>query len=406
MAHIQAMKFPDKPLALAEFIPMLALTVSLVAMSTDAMLPALGVIGKDLGVHDVNRTQLIVTALFLGFGLGQFLVGPLSDSFGRKRVIYLGFAVFIAGCVMSMLASSFAMMLAGRALQGLGAAAPRVVPVAIVRDGYEGRAMARIMSFIMAVFILVPTIAPIIGQTIFLAAGWRAIFGFLAIIAVIAVLWFGLRQPETLPPQKRRPFSLAAISAGVIQIIRTRTAVGYTLCAGLVFGVFMSYLGTSRQVFQDVYDTGVDFPYYFGAAAITIGIGAVSNAKLVMRFGMRRIAFLALLSACLLSAGFAAYVQAIDALPPLPAFMSWLLATFTAMGFLFGNMNALAMEHLGDLAGLGAAFVGCVSTLIALTIGWLIGQGFDGGVLFLVAGFAAMTLGGLLVMRIVERRWG
>ena len=385
---------------------MLALTVSLVAMSTDVILPALGTIGAALGVADVNDTQLIVSALFLGFGIGQFLVGPLSDSFGRKPVVYLGYAVFITGCLVSMLAGNFASMLIGRALQGLGAAAPRVVSVAIVRDGYEGRAMARIMSFVMAVFILVPTIAPMIGQVIMLAGGWHAIFAFLLVMALVALGWFGLRQPETLAAARRRPFSLGAIAAGMIEIAGIRSAVGYTVCAGLLFGVFMSYLGTARQVFQEVYATGTDFPYYFGAAAITIGIGSFSNAKLVMRFGMRRIVFLALLAASLLGGGFALYAWGMAGKPPLALFMAWLLGTFTCRGFVFGNLNALAMERLGHIAGLGAAVVGSASTLTALPIGWLIGRAYDGGVLFLVVGFAFLTFGALIVTRVVEGRWG
>jgi DHA1 family bicyclomycin/chloramphenicol resistance-like MFS transporter len=400
------MRRPVKPLPLGEFIPMLALTVSLVAMSTDVMLPALGAIGADLGVADVNDTQLIVTSLFLGFGVGQLFAGPLSDSFGRKRVIYVGFAVFIAGCLISMLATNFTMMIVGRVLQGLGAAGPRVVPVAIVRDGYEGRAMARIMSFVMAVFILVPTIAPAIGQWFYLAGGWRATFQLLLGMALLAVFWFGVRQPETLPATRRRAFSVRNIALGVVEVVGVRSAVGYTLCAGLIFGVFMSYLGTSRQVFQDVYDTGTAFPYYFGAAAITIGIGSIFNGQLVMRFGMRRIAFLAFLISSMLSAGFSVYVIAVGGLPPLMVFMTWLLATFSCMGFLFGNLNALAMEHLGHIAGLGAAFIGFTSTMIALPLGWLIGQGFDGGVLFLTAGFAGLAFLGLIVMRVTEGRWG
>ncbi len=400
------MRRPVKPLPLGEFIPLIALTVSLVAMSTDVMLPALGAIGADLGVTDINDTQLIVTSLFLGFGVGQLVAGPLSDSFGRKRIIYLGFAVFITGCLISMLATSFTMMVVGRALQGLGAAGPRVVPVAIVRDGYEGRAMARIMSFVMAVFILVPTIAPAIGQWFFLAGGWRATFQLLLGMALVALCWFAIRQPETLPASRRRPFSARNIALGFVEVMGVRTAVGYTLCAGLIFGVFVSYLGTSRQVFQDVYGTGTDFPYYFGAAAITIGIGSIFNGQLVMRFGMRRIAFLAFLISSMLSAGFSVYVISVGGLPPLMVFMTWLLATFSCMGFLFGNLNALAMEHLGHIAGLGAAFIGFTSTMIALPLGWLIGQGFDGGVLFLTAGFAGLAFAGLIVMRVTEGRWG
>ena len=202
------MTAPTKPLGIPEFVTLLAMMVSILALSIDAMLPALGQIGVDLGVSDVNDTQLIISAMFLGFAAGQIIAGPVSDSFGRKPVIYGGYAVFIVGCMASMMATNFETMLAGRVLQGLGAAAPRIVSLALVRDGYEGRAMARIMSIVMAIFILVPAVAPGVGQVTLLFAHWRVIFGLLLLMAVIALVWFAARQPETLAVSDRRKFSV------------------------------------------------------------------------------------------------------------------------------------------------------------------------------------------------------
>ena len=216
MAYPASMNAPAKPLGMPEFVTMLAMMISILALSIDVMLPVLDRIGAELGVVDVNDTQLIVSGMFLGFAAGQIIAGPLSDSFGRKPVIYGGYAVFIAGCVMSMTAASFEIMLAGRVLQGLGAAAPRIVSLALVRDGYEGRAMARIMSIVMGAFILVPAIAPSIGEAILLVSGWRAIFALLLVMALIATVWFAARQPETLPATQRRKFSLANIAGGIV----------------------------------------------------------------------------------------------------------------------------------------------------------------------------------------------
>ncbi|MBT6094908.1 MAG: multidrug effflux MFS transporter [Rhodospirillaceae bacterium] len=399
------MKAPTKPLSIGEFVPMLALTVSLVAMSTDVMLPALDTIGRDLAVSNPNDTQLIVSMLFLGYALGQLLAGPLSDSFGRKPVVYLGFSIFLVGCLMSMLATDINLMLAGRVLQGLGVAGPRVVPIAIVRDGYEGRAMARIMSFIMAVFILVPTLAPLIGQGVFVLAGWRATFTLLFVMAVIALVWFGLRQPETLPPEKRRVFSVRNVISGIVEICTIRITIGYTITAGLIFGAFIGYLGSSRQIYQDAYNTGLLFPVYFGAAAIAIGAGSVLNAKLVMRLGMRRLSWSAMTFTTVSAAGFALIVHDAGGLPEFWLFMAWLMTLFFCMGLLFGNLNALAMEPLGHMAGLGAAFVGCGSTLVALPLAWFVGGSFNGGVLPLVLGFAGLGMASLVVMRLTDGRW-
>ncbi len=382
---------------------MLALMVSLLALSIDAMLPALGEIGRDLELADTNDAQLVVTAMFLGFAVGQIAAGPLSDSFGRKPVIYGGYVIFIIGCVMSMAADGFAVMLAGRVLQGLGAAAPRIVSIALVRDGYEGRAMARIMSIVMAIFILVPAIAPAIGQGVMLVTDWRAIFGLLLVMAVIAFTWFAARQPETLAREVRRRFSLGNVADGVREALGYRAMTGYTLAAGIIFGAFVGYLSSAQQVFQSAYDTGQWFSVYFGAAALAIGAASIVNSKVVMRLGMRYMTWRALIGLTAISCLFVPVVLAGDGLPPLWVFMGWLLVAFFCTGILFGNFNALAMEPVGHMAGLGAAVVGSISTLISLPIGWLVGAAFDGTVMPLVTGFAVMGAVSLAVMWWTER---
>jgi len=286
----------EQKMRFGEFVALTALMMSLVALSTDAMLPALPEIGRDLGVQRSNDNQLIISLLFLGLALGQMVYGPLSDSTGRKPAIYAGFALFISGCLLAFFARSFPMMLAGRVLQGVGAAGPRIVTVALVRDQYEGRAMARVMSFVMTVFILVPVIAPVLGQGLLIVAHWRAIFGVYLGLALITVTWFGLRQPETLVPSQRIPFSLDRIVKAIREIIGNRIAFGYTIAAGLMFGAFIAYLNSAQQVFQEQYGLGRLFPFYFAFLALALGSASFMNARLVMRYGMRSLSRTALLA--------------------------------------------------------------------------------------------------------------
>ncbi len=387
-----------------EFVTLTALVISLVALSIDIMLPALQQIAGDLGAPRANDSQLIVSALFAGLAAGQIVYGPLSDSIGRKPAIHAGLVLFILGCLMSILATSFTVMLAGRVLQGLGAAGPRSVIIALVRDQYEGRAMARIMSLVMAVFIMVPALAPGIGQIILMVAHWRAIFGFLLAVAAISLIWFALRQPETLAPERRVGFSPSRIVLAVRETCGNRVAFGYTVASGLIFGAFVGYLNSAQQIFQIQYRLGALFPLYFAVLALAIGGASLVNARLVMRHGMRRLSAwaLGLLTGLSLAFLVLAYVLAAGA-PPLWALMAYLVVAFFCIGMLFANFNALAMAPLGHIAGVGAAVVGSLTTLISMTLGAAIGQAYDGSVLPLVAGFALLGLAAIAVMRWTER---
>lgn len=392
-------------LPFVEFVALLALMTSIVAMSIDAMLPALDAIGADLALEDPNDAQLVVSALFFGFAAGQLIVGPLSDSVGRRPVICGGYALFIAGCVLSAFAETLTVMILGRVLQGLGAAGPRIVSISLVRDCVEGPAMARIQSIVMSVFILAPAIAPSIGQAVSALAGWRAIFGVLLALGAIALLWFTARQRETLNPADRRPFTLAAIRDGARSALSMRVVAGYTLTAGLIMGAFIGYLSSAQQIFQVTYRSGGLFPLYFGLAALSIGAATVLNAVMVLRFGMRRLSLLSAAGVMVVSILFLAATLAADGRPDFLTFMVWLLVNFFCIGFLFGNLNALAMEPLGDMAGLGASVIGAVSTFVALPLGWFIGDQFDGGVTALAAGFAVLSALALAAMLWTERRF-
>jgi len=380
----------------------MATLMSLVALSIDAMLPALGEIGRDLGVERANDVQLVVTLIFVGIAVGQLAYGPLSDSAGRKPALLAGLGLFMIGCLFSLFSQSFPMMLTGRLLQGLGAAGPRIVTIAVIRDQYEGRLMARVMSLAMAIFIIVPIIAPTMGQGILLVADWRAIFGAFLAIAVATALWFTIRQPETLPVDRRVPFTLSRISSGFREVLTTRAALGYAVAAGLASGPFLAYLSTAPQMLQVQYGLGKSFPLYFALLAIALGAASLSNAKLVMRYGMKALARRALAMMGLLSVGFFVVAYLAEGHPSLWALMVYLLLVFFCEGILYGNLNALAMEPIGHIAGIGAAVVGALSLVISIAGGALIGQAYNGTVLPLVAGFGLLGLAALAAMRWTE----
>ncbi len=385
-----------------EFIILIALIISLVALSIDAMLPALPLIAADLGVQRINDSQYVISVFFAGMALGQIFFGPLSDSIGRRPAIISGFTLFALGCLLSIFAVNFEQMLLGRLLQGVGAAGPRIVSIALVRDRFKGREMARVMSFVMTVFILVPVFAPAFGQLVLMLADWRFIYVMFLLLVVILVLWFWMRQPETLASEQRVHFSFAQLFQDIGAICRIRCSLGYTLAMGFIFGGFIGYLSSSQQIFQVQYQLQDLFPVYFGILACSIGFASLCNAALVMRFGMRRLSSYAMIGICLLSVPFLLMVIMQDGHPPLFQLMAYLFPLFFCFGILFGNLNALAMEPLGHIAGLGSALVGSVSTLMSVVFGVVVAGAYDQTVIPLVAGFAVLGLAGLMTMRWTE----
>lgn len=385
-----------------EFVILVSTLMALTALSIDTMLPALAQIGSDLQVQNANDRQLVISMIFLGLAVGQLFFGPLSDSTGRKPAIYAGLGLFMFGTLLSMFAVNFPMMLAGRLLQGVGISAPRAVTLALVRDQFAGRAMARVMSFVMTVFILVPMLAPTMGQAILSFAGWRTIFGSFLLLATIALLWFALRQPETLAPENRAPFTIRRIINTTQAIMKNRLAFGYTVTAGLVSGAFIGYLNSAQQIFQEQYALGERFPIYFGVIASSIGLASLSNSRLVMQLGMRLLVRGSLLIIFVLSVIALGIAIFFAGQPPLWIFMTFLMMSFFCVGVLFGNLNALAMEPLGHIAGIGAAIVGSLSTLISVLLGTVIGQSYNGTILPLVIGLAVLAGLSFLVVRWAE----
>lgn len=388
-----------------EFVLLMAAMMSLVALCIDVMLPAFPWIAADLDVASANDVQLVVATMFVGLAVGQPLYGPLSDSIGRKPAMHAGFAILAAGTLLALFANSFAVLLAGRFLQGLGAAGPRTVSIALVRDRFRGSDMARVMSFIMTVFILVPILAPAVGQGVLLLTGhWRAIFAFILLFSVAVQVWLTLRQPETLPPALRRPFTLVSVRMAIFEVLRNAPAMVYTLVAGCTFGAFMGYLNTCQQIFGAQYGLGARFPLVFAGLALSAGLAAMLNGHLVVRLGMHRLTFAALHVIMVLSWSLFLLGWATGGQPPLWAFLSPLVAWFFCIGFIFGNINAMAMEPLGHVAGSAAAVIGTLTTLLAVALGFLTGRAYDGTVLSLVTGFAVLTTASVLLTRAVRHR--
>ncbi|MTI09834.1 multidrug effflux MFS transporter [Curvivirga aplysinae] len=398
------MKKDRKHIHKAELIALCAMLTSLVAMSIDSMLPALQIMGQELGVLAENDNQLVVSVLFSGFAIGQLFMGPLSDSIGRKLAIFFGLGLFLFGSILCVTAESFETMLWGRFIQGLGVAGPRIVTMALIRDLYEGRGMAQIMSFIMAVFIIVPALAPSVGQAILAVAEWRWIFLTLIIMAAIGFIWLLTRQPETLDKEKRLPFSPKQIWTGIKETCATRASFGYTIAAGIIFGAFIGYLSSAQQIFQDVYDAGENFPIYFGVLALAIGAASLVNGKLVVKYGMRNLLIKALMAKIVICFAFLPFVLFAEGRPDLLYFMIWGMSAFFCTGILFGNFNALALEPLGHIAGIASSVIGALSTLISIFLGYAVGNAYDFNVTPLVAGFGFLSLLGLFVVYWTERK--
>ena len=391
-----------KKINFAEFVAMLALCMSLVALSIDTMLPALPDIGVAYDIMRLNDQQYMITFLFAGLAIGQLIAGPLSDSLGRKAGIYIGIIIFIIGSLISYFSHTYEVMLAGRFIQGLGASSPRVVTIAMVRDRYEGRDMARVMSYIMGVFILVPALAPAFGQGIMFVADWRSIFLVFIAIAATIYLWVGLRCEETLSPEDKRRFTLPVIWNGLITVCTNKMTICYTVSAGLIFGALMGYINSAQQIFQNHYNVGDMFALYFGITALTLGVAFFVNARLVRRLGMRCVVIWSLVALICVAVIFSLFEYFVDGNVPLLGFVVFMMASSFCMGMCFGNFNALAMVPMGTMAGIASSVIGAVSLVVAITLGGAVGQFYDGTLFPLTFGILGASVLALLFAKIAE----
>jgi DHA1 family bicyclomycin/chloramphenicol resistance-like MFS transporter len=386
------MNSQPKPVSNFEFISLMALLMSLLALAIDSVLPALSQLGSDLQVAEGNDIQLVLSSIFFGMAFGLIFYGPISDSFGRKKTIYLGVGVFILGDLISLFAVDFNMMIIGRVIQGFGAAACRVVSLAMIRDKFEGPEMGRVMSLIVMFFIIVPAIAPSIGQGILWIGDWRAIFAFVFVVSLLSIVWLHFRQEETLIVEKRLPFTITVILHGIKETLSNKTSRNYMLASGFIFGSFIGYLSSSQQLLQVHYQLGEQFALYFGVLALAVGLSSFANSKLVMRYKMVNLCLVSLTGLLTFSAMFLAYCLLITGEPALLVLMMYLSATFFCFGILFGNLNALAVQPLGHIAGVATSVISSIQTLISVFIGGYIGYLYNGSVMPLTIGFLICAL--------------
>lgn len=387
-----------------EFIALMASLMSLVALSIDALLPALKQIGIAIQIQNPADNQLLITLIFLGLGFGQLIFGPISDSLGRKPVIYVGFIIFIIASIICVMATSLEMMLFGRLLQGIGLSAPRTISTAMVRDSFSGDYMAKIMSFIVVIFILIPVVAPALGKLMLDAYGWKFIFNSQLIYGAIVIFWLYKRQPETLKKEHRVPFKLTLFTNGAKEFLKHKQTIVFTLVSGFITGSFMVYLSASEHVFREQYNLSEEFPYIFAGLAISVGLATFLNGTFVMRFGMLNLVkvFMSLFTLVALTYVFMFYGKANPSIEVLLLFFG---LQFFAIGFLFGNLRALAMQPIGHIAGVGAAINGFVSTIMAVPIATFIGRYVTDTSLPLFLGFFVCGTLSLFLLAILHLRW-
>jgi DHA1 family bicyclomycin/chloramphenicol resistance-like MFS transporter len=387
-----------------EFIALMAMLFATIAFSIDAMLPALPALAAEFSAGAPNRVQLVVTIFVLGMGLGTLFAGPLSDRFGRKPVILAGAGLYILSAFLATQVASLEALLAARLAQGLGAAGPRVVALAIIRDLYAGRGMAQIMSFVMIVFTLVPAMAPSLGAVLTGFAGWRAVFWAFCIFATISSLWLGVRLPETLAPSARRPFSLPALRGAIVEMVTHPIVRLSILVQGLSFGTLFTMISTVQPIYEQSFGRAESFPLWFGLVAVCGASASFLNAALVMRLGMRRLiaAMLAAqlgLSALMLAALAAGLAG--DAL--FAVFVVWQTSVFFQAGLTIGNLNAIAMEPMGHIAGMAASVIGAIATVLAVLFAVPVSLAFDGTPLPTAVAIFTFTTLSVLLMRAMAR---
>lgn len=387
-----------------EFVALMASLMSIVALSIDALLPALPEIGAYLNVVNTTDNQLLITMIFLGLGFGQLLFGPLSDSFGRKPIVYFGFIVFIFASIICVTTERFEVMIIGRILQGVGLSSPRSLALSMIRDSYSGDYMAKIISIVVMFFILVPIIAPTLGQFLMSFFNWESIFYFNLVFGIGIMIWFWQRQPETLPKDKRIKFSTHLFIDGAKEFFKYKEAVAFTFVSGFITGSFMVYLSTAQQIFQEQYQLAEMFPYIFASLAISVGLATFMNSRLVVKYGMWRIAYLATIAYAAISVLYLILFWSGNN-PSIYILLTFFALQFFAVGFLFGNLRAIAMQPLGHIAGIGAAINGFISTVMAVPIANYIGGFVIDSVLPIFIGFSIFGILSLLVFVVMRRHF-
>lgn len=384
-----------------EFIALAAALMALNALAIDIMLPGLQQIGESLNVAEENHRQYVISAYFGGMAAALLIYGPLSDRFGRRGPLLVGLTIYVLAAFAAVFAPTFEILLALRFIQGVGAASTRVIAVSVVRDRFGGRAMAEVMSLIFMTFMVIPVIAPSLGQLMMMFANWHMIFVLMAAIAAAVTVWTWVRLPETLHPEDRRTIDIASILQGFTIVLSNRTSLGYTLASTAVFAALFGFINSAQQIYVGIYGLGALFPILFAVVAGMMAVSSFLNSRLVSRVGMRRLSHGALLGFIAVSAIWFAW--SLTGPVPLTAFVILFALAMMQFGWIGSNFNSIAMEPLGHIAGTASSIQGFIQTLGGGVVGALIGQAFDGTVTPLAAGFCGVSIVALALVLLAER---
>lgn len=390
-----------RPMGFPEFVLIVAAIMALNPLAMDMMLPALPNIGATFQISDANRLQSVLSVYMLGFGLGQFAIGPLTDRFGRRPVLLAGIAMYCVASVLAIMATTFETLLMARLVQGLGTATTRVIATSVVRDCYSGRRMASVMSLTTIVFMAVPVLAPAFGQMVMLLSRWQGIFIVLTVCGVLMLAWSALRLPETLPPAARKSIAIRDVLGAYRQTICNRQTLGYALAAGGAQAALFAYIFNSQQIFTEIFRLGVYFPLAFAGIAVGIAIAGFCNSQLVGRFGMRMISHGALIAQTTIC--IVLLVAQMAGMLSLPLFLALSVLLMFCFGMMFSNFTALAMEPQGHIAGTASSMYGSVTTLIGVGLGYAISQRYNDTLTPLLIGFLLCSFATLAVVLIFEK---
>ena len=378
-----------------EFVVLMGLIQALQALAIDMMLPALGHLSHDLGVTSANQRQLVIGVFLIGSGLGSLFPGPLADRFGRRRVLLVCLALYVLLSLGCALVSNFAMLVALRLMLGLSSAGLTVLPSAIIRDQFEGDRMARLQSVVGMVFMIVPMLAPSLGQAVLLVASWRWIFGMMVLLGGCVSLWVLLRLPETLSPQLRQPFRAATLLGSLTTVFTHRATSGYVIGMALLMGGVFGYINSTQQLVAEHFGAGKMFPLIFGGMALAMASTNFANARIVMRFGARAVSHCALL--VYLAVSMMQLALALSGDETLWSFVPLMTLNMCLMGFLGSNFSAISLQPFARNAGAAASGQAFVRMLLASSLGALVGQAYDGtarplAAMLLFSGFGALGL--------------
>ncbi|SNR65163.1 multidrug effflux MFS transporter [Puniceibacterium sediminis] len=391
-----------KSLPYWEFVAIIALLMALNAAAIDVYIPALTDVGSALGVTSDNQRQWVITAYVLGFGGAQIIYGPLSDRFGRRKVLFVGLGIYVAAAFAAIFTPTFGILVGLRVIQGIGAAATRVVALSVVRDRFRGPKMASVMSLVMMVFMVMPVFAPNLGSAILVFGTWRELSAVMFLLGVGAFAWAWIRLPETLHPEDRRELTAKRVFEAFRIIFTNRQAFGYTLATGAFFGVLFAFIAQAEQIYTQVYGIGPTFTLYFSLVACFMSASSFANSRLVARFGTRRLSHGALTGFTLIAALHLCVAISFGGAAPFWLFLALLIPQFCLFGFIPTNFNSLAMDPLGHVAGTASAVLGTVQTLGGGILGGVVGYFYNGSLVPMLTGFVGLGALSLSLVAVAE----